>query len=464
MYSRFLPALAMAVSLCAQSPQPDWSRIDAESLAHFQALVRLDTTSPPGNEVVAVEYVKQVLDREGISYQVFALDPKRPNLVARIKGNGSKRPLLILGHTDTVSIDAAKWKFPPFGATRDGGYIYGRGTIDDKDNLTAALMSMVLLKRLNVPLDRDVIFLAESGEEGDTQFGIGFMVDQHLDAINAEFAYAEGGGVTRENGKVTYAAVQTTEKSILSVQLMSNGPAGHASMPLEGNALVHLAKAVGAVADWQVPMRLNDTTRTYFERLATISAPAAAARYNGLTNPATTASIQRYFAASDPRHNSMIRTTISPTVFNAGYRTNVIPSEAVATIDVRAVPDEPLDAFFAEMKRVINDPAVQIINKGRTRPLAAPSPVNSEPFRVLERSYRKHYDAVTLPQMGTGGTDMSFLRDKGIQSYGIGPAIDVEDGPLGFGAHSDQERILESELLRFVRFHYDAVVGLAGKQ
>lgn len=461
---RFWPLLTIAGILSAQAPQPEWSAIDAQSLAHFQALVRLDTTSPPGNEIIAVEYLKQVLEREGIAYQVFALDPKRPNLVARIKGNGSKRPLLILGHTDTVSIDAAKWKFPPFGATRDGGYIYGRGTVDDKDNLTAALMSMILIKRLNVPLDRDVIFLAESGEEGDTQFGIGFMVDQHFDAIDAEFAYAEGGGVTREGGQVSYATVQTTEKSILSVQLTASGPAGHASMPLQGNALVHLAKAVGAVADWKVPMRLNDTTRTYFERLATISGPLAAARYNGITNPTTTFAVQEYFAASDPRHNSMVRTTISPTIFNAGYRVNVIPSEAVATIDVRAVPDEPIDDFFEQMKRVINDPLVQIVNKGRTRPLAAPSPVNAEPFRVIEGAYRKHYDSVTLPQMGTGGTDMSFLRAKGIASYGIGPAVDTEDGQLGFGAHSDQERILESELLRFVRFHYDAVLGLAASK
>jgi acetylornithine deacetylase/succinyl-diaminopimelate desuccinylase-like protein len=148
----------------AQTAAPDWPRIEQETLAHFQALIRFDTSDPPGHEAPAVDYLKKVLEAEGIPVQIFALDPKRPNLVARLKGNGSKRPLLIMGHTDVVNIDPKKWTFPPFGAVRDGGYIYGRGTVDDKDNLVACLMVMLLLKRLNVPLDRDVIFLAESGE------------------------------------------------------------------------------------------------------------------------------------------------------------------------------------------------------------------------------------------------------------------------------------------------------------
>jgi acetylornithine deacetylase/succinyl-diaminopimelate desuccinylase-like protein len=161
--------------------------IEAETLQHFQALLRLDTSNPPGNEVVAVEYLKSVLEKEGIPTQVFARDPKRPNLVARIKGNGKKRPLLVMGHTDVVTVDPQKWTHPPFGAVRDGGYIYGRGSVDDKDNLVASLMLVLMLKRGNVALDRDVIFLAESGEEGSPDVGAQFMVDQHLDAINAEF-------------------------------------------------------------------------------------------------------------------------------------------------------------------------------------------------------------------------------------------------------------------------------------
>ena len=137
-------------------------------MQHYQSVLRLDTRNPPGNEHIIAEYVKQVLEKEGIPAQIVGSDPKRSNVVARLKGSGRKRPLLIMGHSDVVTVDEAKWKFPPFSATRDGGYVYGRGTVDDKDNLTASLMTMLLLKRLNVALDRDVIFLSESGEEGST--------------------------------------------------------------------------------------------------------------------------------------------------------------------------------------------------------------------------------------------------------------------------------------------------------
>src|SRR6516225_8200601 len=165
---RLIPLLALAAS--AQTR--DWTAVNAETLKHFSAVVQMDTQDPPGNETQVVEYVKRVLEAEGIPVIISANEPSRANLIARLKGNGSKRPLLIMGHTDTVKVDPAKWKFGPFSAARDGGYIYGRGTIDDKDNMTAGMMTMLLLKRLNVPLDRDVIFVAEAGEEAGTSVGI----------------------------------------------------------------------------------------------------------------------------------------------------------------------------------------------------------------------------------------------------------------------------------------------------
>src|SRR3990170_3608058 len=143
--------------------QTNASAIEAETLQHFQALLRIDTSSPPGNETRAVDYLKQVFDKEGIPYQVFAAEPSRANFVARLKGNGKKRPILIMGHTDVVTVDPAKWTHPPFGAVRDGGYVYGRGAVDDKDNLVASLMLMLMLERSKPALDRAVLFLAESG-------------------------------------------------------------------------------------------------------------------------------------------------------------------------------------------------------------------------------------------------------------------------------------------------------------
>lgn len=442
----------------------DWRQIEAETLQHYLALIRLDTTNPPGRETLAVDYVKKVLDAEGIPNVVLALEPDRANLVARLKGTGAKRPIILMGHTDTVRVDPAKWVFPPFSATRDSGYIYGRGSVDDKDNLTACLMAMLMLKRAKVPLDRDVIFIAEAGEEASTRVGIGFLVEKHWDKIDAEICLAEGGGVNRRGGKVHYATVQTAEKIPYGVRLVSHGPAGHGSRPLKTNAVVHLARAVDKVANWDPPSRLNDTTRSYFEKLATVSSTEEAARYNALADPARRPAIEQYFAEKEPGHYSMLRTSISPTIIKGGYQVNVIPSEAEATLDVRALPDEDMAAFLGQIEKVISDPAVTVTRDERnTRPKAAPSRLDNEAFRTLEAVGRDIYGVATLPTMSTGATDMAYLRAKGVQCYGIGPAIDVEDGPKGFGAHSDQERLLESELYRFVRFQYEVVRRLAGK-
>ncbi len=462
---RALLVLFFLALACPAQRTPDWTKIQEETLRHYQALVRLDTTDPPGHETRAVEYVRRVLDAEGISNQVLALEPDRANLVARLKGSGLKKPILIMGHTDTVQIDPVKWKFPPFSATRDSGYVYGRGTVDDKDNLTACLIAMLILKRLNVQLDRDVIFVAEAGEEAATRVGIDFLVKQHWDKIDAEICLAEGGGVDRRDGKVRYAGVQTAEKIPYGVTLVSHGPAGHGSRPLRSNAVVHLARAVDRVASWNPPSRMNDTTRYYFERLATVSGPEDAARYNGLGDAAKRAAIEDYFAEKEPGHYSMLRTSISPTIIKAGYQVNVIPSEAEATLDVRALPDEDMEAFVTQIKNVVNDPAVEVKrNERNTRPKAPPSRLDNEAFHALETAARNIYGTITLPTMSTGATDMAYLRAKGVQCYGIGPAIDEEDGPQGFGAHSDQERLLESELHRFVRFQYEVIQSLAGRK
>ena len=458
-----LTLTALASAPLAQTPaEPDWRAVEAETLRHFQALVQFDTSDPPGNEKPAADYVKSVLEREGIPVEVFALEAHRPNIVARLKGNGRKRPLLIMGHTDVVNVDAKKWTHPPFGAVRDGGYIYGRGTVDDKDNLTAALMVMVLLKRANVPLDRDVIFLAESGEEGTTRVGIDFMVNQHFPAIDAEYCYAEGGGVTREAGRVRHASIQTVEKIPRGVDLIARGPAGHGSVPLTTNAVVHLANAVAKVAAWRPPIVLNDTTAAYFKRLAALSPPDVAQKYRDVLSldPKVSGPADTWLLENEPRHSSMLRTSVSPNIIQAGYRNNVIPSEAKATLDVRMTPDENPERFLAEIKKVVNDPSVEAVFNGFGNRPGGSSRIDNEAFKVLEAAVTRHYATTTLPTMSTGATDMAFLRAKGIQCYGVGPALDAEDGPKGFGAHCDQERILESELHRFVRFHWDIVANL----
>jgi acetylornithine deacetylase/succinyl-diaminopimelate desuccinylase-like protein len=329
-------------------------------------------------------------------------------------------------------------------------------------------MTLLTLKRLNVPLDRDVIVLFESGEEGNSRVGIQFMAQQHFADIDAEYCLAEGGSTARERGKVTYAEIQTLEKIPRGIELVAHGISGHGSIPLKSNAVVHLAAAVGRIGEWRPDIRLNETSGTYFRRLATIpgATPEQAKAYRDVLSP--DAKVARaaddWLLENEPRHDSMLRTSVSPNIIQGGYRSNVIPSEAKATLDVRMVPDEDPAKFLETLKQVVNDPAVEVRftgNRASERPANSQAKLDSEAFKTIEAAVTKIYGAVTLPTMSTGATDMAQLRARGMQCFGIGPAVDMEDGPKGFGAHSDQERLLESELHRFVRLNWEIVNELA---
>ena len=448
----------------SQVSEPDWAAVEEETLRHFRALLRFDTSDPPGRELPAAEYLRDVLEAEGIAVEMLSVDSERPNVVARLKGDGSQEPLLIMAHTDVVNVDPEKWTFPPFSATVDGGYVYGRGAVDDKDNLAAGLMVMLELKRQNIPLSRDVIFLAESGEEGATEYGIEFMVNEHFEKIDAEFCLAEGGSVARVNREVVYGGVQTVEKLPYRLELAARGVAGHGSVPLQNNSVVRLAKAISAIADWRSPIRLNETTYTYFERLASISPPDAGERYLAVLDSGRASEADEYFLAYEPRHASMLRSSLSPTIFDAGYRINVIPSESRASVDFRALPDENIQDYLEQIREVIGDDSIEVsLGQRNTRP-AGQASINTTAFSAIEQNLQEHYGVITLPTMSTGATDMAYLRARGVQCYGIGPAIDREDAALGFGAHSDQERILISEMNRFVRFNWDLVLDIAARK
>jgi acetylornithine deacetylase/succinyl-diaminopimelate desuccinylase-like protein len=457
-------AALLAASFQAKAAEPDWKTVDQETLKHFQDLVRIPTTDPPGNEQGTADYLVATLKAAGIDVKTYEMVPHRPNVVARLKGSGKKKPILIMGHQDTVSVDESKWKFPPFSAERDQGWIYGRGTLDDKDNVTAFLMTMLLLKRQNIPLDRDVIFLSEVGEEGSSQYGIGYMVDKHFDDINAEYCLAEGGEARLRNGKVIYAEIQTTEKVPNAIRVTAKGISGHGSVPLLTNPIAHLAKAVEMVANWQAPIKLNETTYQYFERLASVSSPEDAARYRAVLKPDTAeakAAFQ-YFLEHEPNHASLLHTSVSPNIFAGGYRINVIPSDAHADFDVRVVPNEDKELTLKAIRDLLkDDPAVTAdwIPRGERKP--GNTRLDTEAFKVLEDTFHKAYGAVVLPVMSTGATDMAQLRQKGVQCYGISSAYDEDDPPKGFGMHSDQERIIENELYRFVHASYDTVAKLA---
>ncbi|HEV3330581.1 MAG TPA: M20/M25/M40 family metallo-hydrolase [Bryobacteraceae bacterium] len=459
--------VALLAALCgsglgAEERYPvDWNKLQPEILERFATLLKLDTSNPPGNETRVAEVVEAALQREGIPVQLFSSEPSRANLVARLKGNGSKRPLLIMGHTDVVGVQRERWSVDPFGAVRKDGLIYSRGANDDKDHVVAGLMVMLLLKRMQVKLDRDVIFLAEAGEEGTTQVGIDYMVSQHWPEIEAEYAMAEGGSVIEADGRMHHVLINVTEKVPRGARLIARGPSGHGSRPSPQNPVVHLAAAVAKAGAWQTPLRLNEATRAYFERLAAISPPREAARYRAILDPARTADVDRYFFEHEPGHYTLLRTSVVPTMVQAGFRANVIPSEAEAYVDIRALPDEDMSKFFAELRRVINDPTIEVVPaQSGGRPAAPPSRTDNVMFHAFESVSRAMFHAPVLPSMLAGATDCAQLRAKGVECYGFGPIASSGDGPLG-GAHSDDENIAISALLKLVEFLWKAVIEVA---
>ena len=459
-----LPCLLSLGAAPLFAAAPDFDAAHQEVVATLTQFVRIDTSNPPGNETKAAEFLKAFLDKEGIPSEIVALDPKRGSLIARLKGNGKKKPLLLLGHTDVVGVERDKWSSDPFEPVVKDGWLYGRGAADDKCMTTVCLEIMLLLKRANVPLDRDVIFVAEAGEEGTSQWGIDFLVEKHWDKIACEFALNEGGSIQEENGKVKFVSVATSEKVPRTLFLSAKGVSGHASRPRPDNAIAHLAAAVAKVAEWQPPMRLNETTRTYFQRLAKISEPGEAWLYTHFDDPVVGPQVQEIFRKTE-RHlfdNSALRTSISPTVFKGGFRTNVIPGDALATLDVRALPDEDMDAFVKTLEQLIDDPAVSVTRAGGLeRPATPPSGLNTELFAALERAQQAVFPgSVVIPSMSVGATDSAQLRNKGVQAYGIGSVSRPEGG--GSRAHGNDERVYLAGIRPFIEFVYRTVTDVAG--
>jgi len=437
---------------------PDFTSAQAEAVKFLGELVKIDTSNPPGNETRAAEYIKSVLAAQGIPAQIFESASGRGNVVARIKGTGKKKPLLLIGHLDVVGVERARWTVDPFAATIKDGYLYGRGAIDDKAMDAANLEVFLMLHRMKLPLDRDVILLAEAGEEGTTQFGIDFMVEKHWDEIACEYAFNEGGDIVEENGKVQYVAVSTTQKVPRGFSLIAKGTSGHGSAPRVDNAIAHLAAAVDKVARWEAPMRLNETTRRFFQQMAKISPPEKAQLYAHVEDPA----VQQKLHQTEPSYYSMLRTSLVPTIIKGGFRSNVIPAEAEARFDVRALPDENMDTLKADLAKLLNDPAITFVDAENVnqRPATPPSGLDTDAFHALEHAQQKVFPGVpTIPIMQVGATDSAQLRAKGVQAYDLGTVMSSDDRTR---IHGNDERIQIAGFGKFVQFLYAATVEIAG--
>jgi acetylornithine deacetylase/succinyl-diaminopimelate desuccinylase-like protein len=451
----FIVSLSLLWTTNAATAQFDVAAAHKELINILTNFIRIDTSV---TATKGAEYLKTFLDREGIASEILHLEPDHGNLVARIKGNGSKRPLLLMGHTDVVGVEREKWTVDPFGGIIKDGFIYGRGAQDDKSMTAANLIIFLTLHRLKTPLDRDVIFLAEAGEEGAPYLGINFLVKQHWDKIDCEFAINEGGSIVQRDGKVNLVRVATAEKVPNPIMLTSKGVSGHGSKPRPDNAIVHLAKAIAKFDSWQPPMRLNETTREYFKRLAQVSSLEKASLFRNLENP----EVQEQLRLHDFTHNAMLRTTVSANMIRGGFRQNVIPGDASATLDVRALPDEDLKSFTNLLAQVINDPAITITPLGASRAPTPPVPLDTELFLAFERAQKRLFpDAITVPMMTTGATDSAQLRAKGVKAYGINVIADEADSAL---MHGNDERVSVEALRGFLEYLWLVVTDVAASK
>jgi acetylornithine deacetylase/succinyl-diaminopimelate desuccinylase-like protein len=457
----FLTGLLLSIStlsasspVTAQSPYQstvpaplgfDRPQAQSDTEAYLVKLIGIDTQNPPGNELRAAKYLESVLSGvSGIETEVLEMASGRANFIAHLHAtHPSKKAVLIMGHMDVVGADLTKWQSPPFEPTVRDGYLYGRGAIDDKGMLAASMTALLCLAKQRDSLDRDIILLATAAEESGGE-GIRWILEHEFSRIEgAQFALNEGGRIRAENGRIPLVNIQTTEKIPYNILATAGGPSGHASIPLPDNALAALARAVVKVHEWKTPVRLNETTRSYFSGLARLERdPAMKRAMETLASSRDSVATDRAaeVVSLEPRYSALLRTGVSLTLLNGGIRSNVIPSQGTANLNVRVLPEEDIREIVTEMDRVAGERQVIFSLVGESRSSPPISPTTTALYGALaEAAGVMAPEAVVTPMMSTGGTDGAALRAKGIPTYGILPLpMAVEDE---LRMHGDNERV-----------------------
>lgn len=417
---------------------PDWAAVHELTVSRLQTLLRFDTSNPPGNELPLARYLESELSSGGVETSVLVPTPGRAAVVGRLRGTGEKRPVILLAHMDVVGVEPDKWSSDPFGGEIRDGYVYGRGAIDDKGMLAANLTAILLLSARaragGSPLARDVVFLATSDEEAGGEWGMGWLVENHPEIVNAEFALNEGGRTRIIKGGRTYLAVQSAEKVSHVVTLTANGPSGHAAVPLPDNAISRLLRAAALVASHSEPLVLTEITRRFFSDLAEIwpdEREAGAMRSIGSADKKSRDAAGR--TLSDIAvFNAVLRNGISATMLKGGVRHNVIPATASAAFNIRTLPGEAIDDVVSRLRALIVDPGIiiEVTQRGEEAPASDPG---SEMFSALSESVALlRPDIKVVPYLSTGVTDSARLRRIGVNAYGILPF------PM---AQADEERM-----------------------
>jgi acetylornithine deacetylase/succinyl-diaminopimelate desuccinylase-like protein len=460
-------AIALVCLVWFQDPVHAQSRSAQQQLAVdiYKELVEINTVTATGDTARAAEAMAARLRAAGFSgsdVQVFTPAPRKGNLVARLRGTGARKPILLLAHLDVVEARAEDWSVDPFKLIEKDGYFYGRGTADDKFMASAFVANLIRYKQDGYKPDRDIIVALETDEEilDRDALGIQWLLKNHRDLIEAEFALNEGGPVGLKNGKPIRNSVQTSEKVSVSYQLEVKNKGGHSSMPTKDNAIYRLSEGLVRLSKFSFPFKLNETTRAYFERTAELEGEQVAADIrsviSGRPDPSSLSLVR---LSANPVYNAQLRTTCVATLLEGGHAYNALPQIGRATVNCRIMPGEPVNEVTATLVRVLADDQIAVTQIGEPV-LSAPSALHEEIMGAIGKLSAEFWPgAPIVPTMSAGATDGSYLRNAGIPTYGhSGLAGDVDDVRV----HGRDERVLVKSFFDGQEYLYRLVKMLSG--
>jgi acetylornithine deacetylase/succinyl-diaminopimelate desuccinylase-like protein len=427
----------------------------------LRELIEIDTTDSNGDNTRAARAMADRLIAAGFpeaDVQVLEPVPRKGNLVARLRGRDTgRKPLLLLAHIDVVEARAEDWTLDPFTFTEKDGYYYGRGTTDDKDEAAIYIANLIRMKQEGFQPDRDIIVALTADEEGGQHNGVQWLLNNHPDLIDAEYALNEGGGGAMKNGVRISNGVQASEKVYQSFVLSVTNPGGHSSLPVRDNAIYHLADALGRIRDYDFPVELNEITAAFFERSATLQSGELAEAMQGVLQTPPDAAAIAYLSRT-PFYNSRLRTTCVATMLEGGHAENALPQSAKATVNCRVLPGESIDGVQKTLETVVGDDQVAISRINPAIP-SLPSPLTAEVLGPIESITESMWPGVpVIPMMSTGATDGLFLRNAGIPVYGVSGLFgEIDDNR----AHGQNERIRADIFFEGQEFLYRLTTALA---
>ena len=443
----------------------DWSSVEAETIAQLQAMIGFNTTNPPGNELPLAEHIVRALESAGIETRLVTPQPQRAAVFGRLRGSGARRPVMLLAHMDVVGVEAEKWSCDPFSGEVRDGYLYGRGAIDDKGMLAANLMTMLTLKRevvdRGVTLARDVVFLATADEETGGACGMRWLVENHRDLLDVEFAINEGGRTRIIEGGKRYLAIQTAEKISHMVTVTARGPAGHSAIPLDGNAIFHLGSALARIGEYREPVTLTETTRRFFGLLSRMWPVGEEARAMAdlVSSDAGASERGAKTLSRIPVFNAVMRNGISATKITGGVAGNVIPAEASAVLNVRTIPGNSIDDVMNRLRACVPDPSISFAVAAHSDEAPASDPDSAMFNAIAGAAQELDPDMTVVPYLSTGGTDSAHLRRIGVNSYGILP-FPMEQ-PDEERMHGHDERVPVASLHFGTRLIFESIRRVA---